>query len=69
MLIYASIVLNMYVRMLYFIYKRRGDYDGLPDPRVEKEMAKEASSPVRTSTVTRESSKSDVNKSEAQKVK
>lgn len=31
MLIYTSVALNLYVRMLYLIYKRRGDYDGLPD--------------------------------------
>lgn len=30
MLIYVSIALNMYVRMLYLIYKQRGDYDGIP---------------------------------------
>lgn len=31
MLIYASLALNMYVRMLYFIYKKRGDYDSVPE--------------------------------------
>lgn len=31
MLILASISINMLIRMLYFIYKERGDYDGLPD--------------------------------------
>lgn len=26
MLIYASIVLNLYIRMLYIVYRERGDY-------------------------------------------
>lgn len=30
MLIYASVALNLYVRILYLIYKKRGDYEGLP---------------------------------------
>lgn len=32
MLIYASIAIYLYVRMMYLVYKRRGDYDGLPEP-------------------------------------
>lgn len=31
MLILASVAINLFIRMLYFIYKKRGDYDGLPD--------------------------------------
>lgn len=61
MLIYASVVLNMYVRMLYLIYKKRGDYNGLPEPSVvreAKQAAKEDAKEARTSTVTRESSQS-----------
>ena len=58
MLIYASIVLNLYVRMLYLIYKKRGDYDNVPET-----APKEVVSPkTRTSTATRQSSKSEENK-------
>lgn len=32
MVIYTSIILNMYVRMLYHVYEKRGDYEGLPEP-------------------------------------
>lgn len=27
MLIYATIVLNVYLRLLYHVYEKRGDYD------------------------------------------
>ncbi len=43
MLIYASLALNFYIRMLYFIYKKRGDYDGLPEIKeVRAQKAQEA---------------------------
>lgn len=44
MLILASIAINLFIRMLYFIYKKRGDYDGLPDIKEvikQKQAAKE----------------------------
>lgn len=39
MLIYMSMAINLFIRMLYFIYKKRGDYDGLPDIKAEKEKS------------------------------
>lgn len=58
MLIYASLALNMYVRMLYFIYKKRGDYDSVPET-----APKQVVSPTgRSSTVTRQSSKTEETK-------
>lgn len=51
MLIYASIVLNMYVRMLYHVYKMRGDYDGLPKPVAPKLGPQTESSPTRTARI------------------
>jgi hypothetical protein len=32
MLIYASVILNMYIRMLYHVYEKRGDYQGMSKP-------------------------------------
>ena len=55
MLIYTSIVLNMYVRMLYFVYREKGHYDGLPEPTANKESTP-VSSPTRTTSVNRQSS-------------
>ncbi len=49
MLIYASISINLYVRMLFLICKRRGDYDGLPEPKPPAAVVvteKEAVSPA-----------------------
>lgn len=47
MLIYASIAINLYIRMTFLICKRRGDYDGLPEPKPPvSPVEKEAVSPA-----------------------
>jgi len=43
MLIYASVILNFYIRMLYHVYEKRGDYAGLPKPTPGPAMTKDES--------------------------
>ena len=45
MLIYASIAINLYIRMMFLVYKRQGDYDGLPEPKPPAAMESDPKSP------------------------
>jgi len=50
MVIYVSVVLNLSVRMLYFIYKNRGDYDTVkPVSKTITPPASPATTPINKS--------------------
>ena len=60
MLILASVAINLFIRMLYFIYKKRGDYDGLPDIKEVIKQKQEAKEREQKEAETPENTKKDI---------
>ena len=56
MLIYASIVLNLYVRMLYVMYRERGDYDHIPASKMPEELDKVESPTPKSPSISKKGS-------------